>query len=316
MGEEDHRFYERAGSIDIGAALERARNERGLSLEEAEQATKIRKRYLQGLERDDYSVLPDAVYTQGFLKTYANYLGLDGEELARELKSHRRPRRERHSSNGNFRKTGFDEPLISPGGLAGAERRRVSGATILTLVAAVLVIAGVIGALYYVGSLSSTPGAEDRPASGASGESRAQSAGSQEEGAPAQEDAPEYGPGADGEQRPAGGADDGPDERGASSGAAPADGVPADGAPADGVRAAVTVEGSAAWISVRTDGAVAYEQTAQPGFSETFEAEQEVSISTGNAGAVSVEVNGRDTGVMGAPGEVIQGRSYTAESAG
>lgn len=302
MGEEDHRFYERAGSIDIGAALERARNERGLSLEEVEQATKIRKRYLQGLERDDYSVLPDAVYTQGFLKTYANYLGLNGEELALELKSHRRPRRERHSSNGNFRKTGFDEPLISPGGLAGAEKRRVSGATILTLIAAALVIAGIIGALYYVGSLSSIPGTGNQPTPGESG---ARSEAPEEDASASAPDTPEAEAGDD---QVAGGGDEDKPREDASASKEPV--------PADAVRVAVTVEGSASWLSIRSDGVLEYEQTAQPGFSETFEAEREVSISTGNAGAVSVEVNGRDAGVMGAPGEVIEGRSYTPGSEG
>ncbi|MGI8865693.1 MAG: helix-turn-helix domain-containing protein, partial [Rubrobacteraceae bacterium] len=62
---------------NIGPTLLEARTEKGLSLDDVEQATKIRKRYIEGLERDDYTVLPDAVYVQGFLKTYANYLGLD-----------------------------------------------------------------------------------------------------------------------------------------------------------------------------------------------------------------------------------------------
>ena len=66
------------GEAKIGRILERTRQDRGLSLQDAERATKIRKRYLEGLERDDYTVLPDAVYAQGFLKTYANFLGLDG----------------------------------------------------------------------------------------------------------------------------------------------------------------------------------------------------------------------------------------------
>src|ERR687883_383227 len=79
----------------IGRYLEQKRKERGLSLEEVEQATKIRKRYLTGLEREDYAMLPDAVYARGFLKTYANYLGLDGEALSQQLKSIRKPRRER-----------------------------------------------------------------------------------------------------------------------------------------------------------------------------------------------------------------------------
>ena len=81
--------------VEIGRILEQQRKERGLSLEEVEQATKIRKRYLTGLEREDYTILPDAVYARGFLKTYANYLGLDGEALSQQLKSNRKPRRER-----------------------------------------------------------------------------------------------------------------------------------------------------------------------------------------------------------------------------
>ena len=70
---------ESRGEAEIGRILEQKRKERGLSLEEVEQATKIRKRYLKGLEREDFAILPDAVYAMGFLKTYANYLGLDGE---------------------------------------------------------------------------------------------------------------------------------------------------------------------------------------------------------------------------------------------
>src|SRR4028119_1485083 len=76
----------------IGLVLERARKDRGLSLEEAERATKIRKRYLIGLENDDYTVLPDAAYARGFLKTYANFLGLDGDGLSQELRTRKQPR--------------------------------------------------------------------------------------------------------------------------------------------------------------------------------------------------------------------------------
>src|SRR3712207_7692100 len=65
---------------------------RGLSLEEVEQATKIRKRYLRGLEREDYAIPPDAVYARGFLKTYANYLGLDGQALSQQLKDRKSTR--------------------------------------------------------------------------------------------------------------------------------------------------------------------------------------------------------------------------------
>ena len=152
MQEDNGTFHTPNVGAKIGPILERARMERGLTLDEAEQATKIRKRYLSGLEREDYGVLPDAVYARGFLKTYANYLGLDGDKLARELRDRRRPRRERSGATYEAPAASeFDRPLVNPGGLRNKERRRVSGTTIRTLLVAVLALAAVVGSLYYVG---------------------------------------------------------------------------------------------------------------------------------------------------------------------
>jgi transcriptional regulator with XRE-family HTH domain len=67
--------------LEIGRTLARAREERGLSLQQVEEATKIRTRYLRDLEDENFEVLP-AVYMLGSLKTYAEYLGLDRAELA------------------------------------------------------------------------------------------------------------------------------------------------------------------------------------------------------------------------------------------
>src|SRR5215207_3308153 len=75
----------------LGRILEQAREERGISLHQAEQATKIRARYLQELERENFDVLPP-VYVQGSLRTYADYLGLDAEALVREYKHRQTPR--------------------------------------------------------------------------------------------------------------------------------------------------------------------------------------------------------------------------------
>src|ERR687894_2848763 len=71
--------------LKIVRTLELARKEQGLSLHQVEQETKIRTRYLRELERENFDVLP-AVYVQGSLKTYANFLHLDGEALTRELR--------------------------------------------------------------------------------------------------------------------------------------------------------------------------------------------------------------------------------------
>jgi cytoskeleton protein RodZ len=66
---------------EIGEILQAKRKEKGLSLEEIEQATKIRMRYLAAIEAGDLSALPGMVYARGFIKSYADYLGLDGHAL-------------------------------------------------------------------------------------------------------------------------------------------------------------------------------------------------------------------------------------------
>lgn len=58
-----------------------ARERKGVDLYRAERDTKIRVRYLGALERGDYRELPGAVYTKGFLRNYALYLGLDPDEV-------------------------------------------------------------------------------------------------------------------------------------------------------------------------------------------------------------------------------------------
>ena len=58
-----------------------ARERKGVDLYRAERDTKIRARYLGALERGDYRELPGAVYTKGFLRNYALYLGLDPDEV-------------------------------------------------------------------------------------------------------------------------------------------------------------------------------------------------------------------------------------------
>ncbi len=58
-----------------------ARERKGVDLYRAERDTKIRARYLAALERGDYRELPGAVYTKGFLRNYAMYLGLDPDDI-------------------------------------------------------------------------------------------------------------------------------------------------------------------------------------------------------------------------------------------
>src|SRR6186997_2002804 len=65
----------------VGEMLQNARERKGVDLFRAERDTKIRLKYLAALEDSDYDALPPLVYTKGFLRNYAIYLGLDPEDL-------------------------------------------------------------------------------------------------------------------------------------------------------------------------------------------------------------------------------------------
>ena len=65
----------------LGERLLAARERKGVDLYRAERDTKIRARYLGALERGEYRELPGSVYTKGFLRNYALYLGLDPDEI-------------------------------------------------------------------------------------------------------------------------------------------------------------------------------------------------------------------------------------------
>ena len=73
----------------IGQRLKKAREYRNLTLEKAEQATRIRAIYLQALEADDFSAIPSPVQARGFLRNYAEYLNLDLDEMVEELRESR-----------------------------------------------------------------------------------------------------------------------------------------------------------------------------------------------------------------------------------
>ncbi|MGI9147708.1 MAG: helix-turn-helix domain-containing protein [Chloroflexota bacterium] len=65
----------------LGETLRQARLDKGVSLADAARETRIRRSYLEALEAEDTAALPPMVYTRGFLKTYAEYLGLSPEAM-------------------------------------------------------------------------------------------------------------------------------------------------------------------------------------------------------------------------------------------
>lgn len=73
----------------IGEDLRRRREARGITLEEAQAATKIRGRYLRALEEGEPQAIPGEVYVKGFLRAYADFLGLDGAAFVERYKAWR-----------------------------------------------------------------------------------------------------------------------------------------------------------------------------------------------------------------------------------
>jgi cytoskeleton protein RodZ len=73
--------------FEIGTSLREARVRQSLDFPEAEQAIKIRGKYLRALEDEQFDILPAQTYVKGFLRSYAEYLGLDGQLYVDEYNS-------------------------------------------------------------------------------------------------------------------------------------------------------------------------------------------------------------------------------------
>ncbi len=70
--------------MEIGARLKEAREARNMSLDDVQNETKIQNRYLQAIEKGDFSIMPGKFYTRAFIRQYAEAVGLDPELIMEE----------------------------------------------------------------------------------------------------------------------------------------------------------------------------------------------------------------------------------------
>jgi cytoskeleton protein RodZ len=125
--------------FEIGGSLREARLKRGLTPADVQKAIRIRDRYLQALEEERWEVLPGDAYVKGFLRTYADYLGLDGNLYVDEY---------------NNRFAQHEDPQFVPERSAGPGPR-LGGAGLLrpvVVVGALAVIVAAVAAWQLVGS--------------------------------------------------------------------------------------------------------------------------------------------------------------------
>ena len=138
----------------IGARLREARMRGKIDINQVESDTKIRAKYLRAMENEEWSLLPGEIYAKTFLRTYADYLGLDSREVLDDYRrQYERPTdhdlRPLTSGRERDRRPGRRAPPAT----AAARRRRGRGLPIppWVLVLIVLVVVGL--ALFLVGSL-------------------------------------------------------------------------------------------------------------------------------------------------------------------
>jgi cytoskeletal protein RodZ len=130
----------------IGETLREARTAAGIRLDDAERTIRIRVRYLDALENEEWDVLPADAYVRGFLHTYADFLGLDGAALVNEYDRQEVPAQAERSVD-----VPFEPPRPMDGG--NPTMRRIGWGAIL--------VAGALAALFIV--LGITGGSSESP---------------------------------------------------------------------------------------------------------------------------------------------------------
>ena len=287
----------------LGENLRREREMRGISLEEISAATKISVRFLTALENNDFAGIPGGIFTRGFIRAYAGYLGLDQEQVMAEYELVAQPR---------------DYEL---GRLTSANRpsqRRGRPVRVLPLAVAAVLLVGGYALFRYSHRAAYAPIITSSPVSSAAQPTPSQSAptpapvtrGSPTAGA----DTPTSGPSGAPAQAP-------PTSTGApgqtASQAAPSlvdatkpGSNPAAPGPTENAgssRDGLVLQLAATepvWVSVEADGKTALQRVLHPNDVTTLKAADHFDLTTGNAQGLILTLNGETLKPLGRQGEV------------
>ena len=126
---------------EIGQTLRETRMRNRIDITEVEAGTKIRAKYLRALENEEWDLLPGPTFVKTFLRSYADYLGLDSRLLVEEYK-------QRYERPSTMELTPFSPRAGGRGGRGGRRRRALLGPGL----AVVFLLVLVLGALYVLGS--------------------------------------------------------------------------------------------------------------------------------------------------------------------
>ena len=300
----------------VGETLRRERLRRNLALDQISRELKINAKMLEAIEAEEFDRLPGTIFAKNFVRQYAHMLGLDEEEMAAEVQRALQP----PSEIPRFAEGGKPLPApiqVSPIQLPKVEQWESGGdrgfswgsplPALALFVVAMLVCSGVYA--WYQRTrhpvLAQNTAAATEPAKQASPPPVQQAPVQQPP--PAQ---PETAPPAQtAEQSPA------PPQsqpvqpqpaQNTSVPPAPAQNTAARAATPPGpitVRLQITAE-EPSWVLVRTDGKYLFSGTMEPNETRTAEASKSLELRLGNAGGVTVVLNGKPIGALGPKGQV------------
>jgi cytoskeleton protein RodZ len=287
---------------EIGVYLSSVRQDEALSLEEISSHTYIPLRILRAIEAGDEHVLPEPVFVQGFIRRYADALGLDGKAIAQEFPIYVQP----------LQSDCIDEdPLVNQPApwqfpslkffnstTTGAPAQLPNWPLIAAVAIGAIALGGIVYALSHsLSSSNQTPQAATRPA----------------EQIPDSPAADETATSPDAEETPV--AEEPVQETPAvplAQSAAPllaAPGTAIVGSITGATRAPVQAEVSLArrsWMQVTVDGTPEFEGIMEEGTTQTWRGEDSITVLAGDAGAVSLGANGDEPEVMGENGSIAE----------
>ena len=292
----------------IGEILRRERLKRNLELGQIAQELKISSRFLEAIEAGELDKLPGGVFTKSFTIQYARLLGLDEEKIAGELQRTLDPHPEVPAAVEASKPAdaAIRVPRVEEWETVGESRFRWSSSSLsaAALVVVVMLLCSGLYALYAWWQRAHRPVAAHQSPPVAAVQPAPPPAPVQQ--SPSPEVQPSTAP--TGTQPPSGTPAPGPSTgRPAPPGPEGAPPVPMAGASASHPNAAVRVELTAdepVWVLVRSDGKYFFSGTLGAKESRAFEAASTVLLRLGNAGGVTITLNGKPVGPVGPKGQV------------
>jgi cytoskeleton protein RodZ len=297
--------------IPVGDTLRRTRLKRNLQLEEISNELKISTRLLQAIENDQYDKLPGGVFARSFVRQYARLLGLDEEEIAGRMQQAMGPAEDIQQVPERQRPGGvapIQVPKVDEWETVGDNRFRWSG----WLSAVVLVLVMLVCSAVY--TWMQRPKAPVTAQASPPAHSAVQNASAPPPSVTAPTPSPvepAAAPPQVAEQKPA---EQAPLEQKPTEAKAveeqPAEPAPAPTAalvatpnPDATVHVEITAD-EAVWVRARSDGKYAFSATMEPHTTRSVEGVKEVNLLLGNAGGVTISLNGKPIGPAGPKGQV------------